>query len=442
MSYRDLSGYYDAFSVIRDQMDRWQRLTVRLPIDEIQEASQALTRKMQMLTQPDLLASCDRIREAGEALTLNMLTQPEFLAARDRIQDTFAAYSSLADELHQAQRPYQLLEESLDRKALQVHADLSAMAAEVERQRSDLLSAAAVPRFEIVSETVLDHLKALHSALAEQARFGEIVAARRVEVEEFLRQSTAIDRLAQDTLATFDWRKLHAALGPVEELRKLTDDLSTAYQRLKDLAKNQVPSPLDLTIGSFPGIEIYAHMNLLRGLAWEGSTEPAEEEEPRRREEIAEESGGSLLGLLSTHRPDLLHMRRGAGEAVASGNPDRVRQYCASMRQLLLELLRTAAPDTEIRKWTTDPRHYQELNPKNQPTWRARIEYLCNRADRRRYTHFVVRDAASALGVYRRLNKGVHAINAGFSSRQVTDLQIRSDNLILFVLLISIETRH
>lgn len=92
-----------------------------------------------------------------------------------------------------------------------------------------------------------------------------------------------------------------------------------------------------------------------------------------------------------------------------------------------------------MRAWTRDPEHFWGGNPNNEPTWKARILYLCHKASRADYGHFVLTDVRAAWSVYELLNKGVHAIRADFTQREILDLQIRSDNLIFLALQLSIE---
>src|SRR5262249_27783855 len=126
---------------------------------------------------------------------------------------------------------------------------------------------------------------------------------------------------------------------------------------------------------------------------------------------------------------------------VSSSNPDHVRHYCVSQRQLLLELLSIAAPDSEIRRWTSSPEHFQQRKVSNQPTWRARILYVCSNADRGRYGNFAGSDAGSALEIYDRLNRGVHQSTPPLDQRGVTDLRVRANCLLLFIVMISVKPR-
>lgn len=293
------------------------------------------------------------------------------------------------------------------------------------------------------SEAVLERIRALgEPALEVSSRLQDIYAEQHAVADAFRDQYLALDRYIE-RLPTFDWERLAGALGPIDELHRVTADLAAAYSEIDAGLKAEWSSIFALGVEGLPGIELYAHLNLLSGLATgAGSAAPeadAEaEEEEAQQEEIAEEGYATLHGLLAAHRPELVEPWLGGKEGL-SARYDAVRKYCACQRLVLLELLTLAAPSSRVRAWSSNPEHFRNRDPKCEPTWRARILYLCDKASRADYGHFVLTDIRAAWSVYGLLNKGVHATRTGFTQRQVRDLQIRSDNLILMALMISIE---
>lgn len=164
-------------------------------------------------------------------------------------------------------------------------------------------------------------------------------------------------------------------------------------------------------------------------------------EESRSRDEINNRSKVNLQKLLAENYPELLNLWLGALEAL-SNRHDSVRKFCSSQRALLKQLLLKAAPNDAVKGWATDPKHVN-AGKGGAPTWHGRFAYLCDRATLgKKYTHFVMTDAKAALTVWKHLNEGEHRVPSRFTSRQLTDLQIRSNCLILMALMISIEPIH
>jgi hypothetical protein len=68
--------------------------------------------------------------------------------------------------------------------------------------------------------------------------------------------------------------------------------------------------------------------------------------------------------------------------------------------------------------------------------------YLTRSQASARFDLFVVKDVKVGLAIFDNLNKGTHQVNAGFSPRELTDLQIRADNLLLFLLEMTAEAEQ
>lgn len=375
----------------------------------------------------DLSATVDRM--ASVAAT--EWTAASAAATASIAADASATAASLREKLDAILPDYHTVSE-----AVREHARI------LDTQRQ-MLGTALLPDHFGASEAVLERIRALEEpALAVSSRLQDIYAEQHAVADALRDQYLALDRYIEHSLPALDWKRLTAAIGPIDAVRQATADLAAAYAEIDARLAAEWSSNFAFGVEGLPGIEMYAHLNLLRGLAsGAGSASPdvdTEDEEAQTQEQIAEESHAGLHGLLAANRPELLEPWLGAKEGL-SARHDAVRKYCACQRQVLLELLTLAAPTPRVRAWSSNPEHFRDRNPKNEPTWTARILYLCERASRADYGHFVLTDVRAARSVYDRLNRGVHATSAGFTRRQILDLQIRSDNLILLALRISIE---
>jgi len=392
VSYRDPFALNDALSAVRDHMERWDRLTRSSAIESALSASQEITRQIDTLTGRSLAA--------------------QVLEATASVQPVYEGFTAKMDML--------------------TGRSLAAQVAE---------TTAAVPRAyeDLTAKTdMLGDLTKPMDALGDQLTRTSALLPPAHELD----QISSLNRMIRGSLAEIEWNRLHEAFHFGDELARMTAELTAAYQ---ELAFQPHPSEALITLERLPAIELYAHATLLRSLGHSGAAAPAEAEEKeleesRIREEIDDGSRVTLQRLLAEHYPDLLDLWLGALEAL-SNRHDAVRKYCSSQRALLKRLLLNAAPNEAVKGWTNDQRYFSSRS-RRAPTWRGRLAYLCDRALLKGYTHFVVTDTQAARAVWERLNQGEHEMPSSLTPRQLTDLQIRSNCLILMALMISIERPH
>ena len=393
MSYRDLFALNDAASAVREHMERWDRLT------RSSYAPSALGLSQDLTWQVDSSAAHSLAAQAAEATATATrgyrdLTKMDTLMGRPLV-------AQAAEVVAGAGRDYEALTANIG---------------------------------------MGDDLRKLVDSVEDQGRktFALLSAGQE------LHRIASLDRLIRSSLADIDWNYLHGAFHFGDELARLTANLTTAY---RELTVEPLASEALFTLDRLPAVELYAHARLLRSLGRSGAPEPAqpgageeEAEDSRTRDEIQAGSRANLHRLLAEHRPDLLDLWLGAREALSNGH-DSVRKYCSSQRALLKQLLLKAAPDSAVRAWTADPQFFS-TRAGSAPSWRGRLAYLCATASVEGHTHFVLTDAEVALAVWKRLNQGEHEVPSRLTSRQVTDLQIRSNCLILMALTISIAQSH
>ena len=76
---------------------------------------------------------------------------------------------------------------------------------------------------------------------------------------------------------------------------------------------------------------------------------------------------------LSSIGPNLLELRRGAWAALASKNPDSLRQAAHSARELINQVLQQVAPDDEIK---AQPGYQPDPSSKSGVTRRMRLRFI------------------------------------------------------------------
>lgn len=211
------------------------------------------------------------------------------------------------------------------------------------------------------------------------------------------------------------------------------------------LALQPLPTDSLFSLDILPAIELYAHVNLLSGLGHSGAAAPAEtdeeeSEEPRIREEIDEGSQITLATLLADYDPDLLELWYAAAEGLTNESYAALK-FCSAQLELLRQILQKAAPDGAVRKWTTDPKYISQRDT-NLVTMPGRIAYVCDQACPSGYTHFSITDAEAAAKVWNLLNRGGKQVPGRLTRRQVVELRIRSNCLILMALQLVIEATN
>lgn len=146
--------------------------------------------------------------------------------------------------------------------------------------------------------------------------------------------------------------------------------------------------------------------------------------------EIREDIERSLEELLVDVNPEIKRLWLGAKEALSSTNPDRKRHVVVSLREMITHILHGIAPDAEVKKWTTNPSHYNE----GRPTRKARLLFACRDINHGPFKDFVNQDVESHIKFISLFQRGTHEININFTDQQIRMLIVRSEALARFLL--------
>jgi hypothetical protein len=149
--------------------------------------------------------------------------------------------------------------------------------------------------------------------------------------------------------------------------------------------------------------------------------------------EVEAETAESLDYFLAQLDPNLVTVLHGARQALTSTNPDRIRHFSASFRELLTHVLHMLAPDEEIRTWSTSPQDFA----KGRPTRKARLRYICRDINHEPFEEFVNKDIEAVLEFFQLFHRGTHTIAARFTNRQLKALHVRVESAMRFLIEIS-----
>jgi hypothetical protein len=245
--------------------------------------------------------------------------------------------------------------------------------------------------------------------------------------------------LAQSALARFDLNNIGRALQADDSLRsafrerfvEFTDSYASLFKSYEEPRTSILALPP--AVSELPTNEFFAGVDV--AIASAGSDIEDEEDDlgdDRRsvRREIAVETGDGLHALLVKLDPELVRMREGALRALASDNPDRVRHFTVSYRELLTHVLHRLSPDEALRAWSSSPNDYAN----GKPTRDARLRFITRGINHGPLTDFFKKDIAAMIAVFNLFNGGTHAVTSSHTEAQLLALKTKAELTLLFLL--------
>ncbi|MBE9118911.1 hypothetical protein IQ249_23770 [Lusitaniella coriacea LEGE 07157] len=161
-----------------------------------------------------------------------------------------------------------------------------------------------------------------------------------------------------------------------------------------------------------------------------------EEEIYKIEKDIQQETESILEELLARLDVKLVALLHGAMQSLESGNPDKVRHFSISLRELFTHVLHTLAPDDEVKSWSKSP----ELYDRGKPTRRARILYICHPLNHDQFSDFLKKDIDAVLEFLKLFQRGTHEIVPAYTNSQLKMMLIRMESALRFLLEIGRES--
>lgn len=283
-----------------------------------------------------------------------------------------------------------------------------------------------------ISQTWKDEMAPMRTLL-------DSIAASEIALGARLAQISEVTLLAQASLSTFPWEEVGSVLRITGELRASLSssylDFSRSYsqlfQSLEELPLGVLSFPP--VVSELPATEFFNASDLLKTISTEEPDRELPEQEERAREEILEETEGALETLLANLDGGLVELWHGANQALVSDNPDRIRHFTTSLRELFTHILHQLAPDDKVRAWSTAPGHFSD----GRPTRRARLLFVCKPVDHGPFHQFVDKDVAAVLEILDLFQRGTHEMTTPFSQAQLAALKVRMESAIRLMLELS-----
>ena len=208
---------------------------------------------------------------------------------------------------------------------------------------------------------------------------------------------------------------------------KLFDDYSRFYQSLKDSPSGIGTYPPFATIN--PMYEVIGVTNIYRSIIDPEIYDPDEETgfDIFRDDTVIFSLEGIDPKLINNFKGALLRLKESSKK-----NPERIRQYSATMRILLKELLKRVAPDHIIEKWDYDGKKYYK---KGVFDHRTRILFLCRFHPFYWLADFIEQDINEYVNCLKFLEKFDHMLIIDCENEKETmnEVHARSKNLLMLI---------
>jgi hypothetical protein len=250
---------------------------------------------------------------------------------------------------------------------------------------------------------------------------------------------SGISLLGENSLFKIDSKNIASLLSPTLTIRDsligrnldFVDSYKVLFQSLSDKSVNYLS--LAPAITTLPPIEFYQNNRFLETISI-----PIKESTAKARfnSELSAEAEDELEDLLNLLDPSLIKPWKGALAALNPRNPDAVRHFSISMRELLTTIIHKLSPDDKVKAWTNKAEHYHD----NRPTRRARLLYICRNDNLAPFNTFLEKDIDTLLACNDIFQEGTHAIDAPLSTHILRELRNRVGSSIRLLIRIWKET--
>ncbi|OKH42917.1 hypothetical protein NIES2101_31895 [Calothrix sp. HK-06] len=216
--------------------------------------------------------------------------------------------------------------------------------------------------------------------------------------------------------------------------------LSTAYSNLTAAREEIIVHKPESArvVSELPALEVLNSVEVLESVsAAESDAEVSQKE--LELEQTKESLKIEILGqqeefeqlLITAGWQDLVRMWQGANAVLNStNNPDYVRHFGTSLRELLTQVIQRLSPDKEIKKWTEDKNHFHN----GSPTRKARLLYISRSINHNNFSDFLEEDVDSTLELISSFNRATHAPTPPFSHTQLLTMQARLRAIVNFLI--------
>jgi hypothetical protein len=312
---------------------------------------------------------------------------------------------------------------------------LNSPALEAARAANLAISKLSVsPQIELLSKELGRASELWKTQLAPISIATELIATSFLGIQSQVARMSEISLLAERSLANIDFAKIGGLANIAQQiqdsLRATHFSFSDSYSKLFKSLEDSRLSILSVApvVTSLPPIEFYFGNRFIEAIT---SSECEDSEEDQSiSSDLQKETRDDIESLLSRLDESLIRLWHGATQAVAPDNPDAIRHYSISLRELLTHIIHRLAPDDQVRAWSSAA----ELYHNGRPTRRARLLFLCRGINHGPFSQFLQKDIDSTLACVDLFQEGTHAIEPQLSTTQLDLLRIRTESSIRFLI--------
>jgi len=257
-------------------------------------------------------------------------------------------------------------------------------------------------------------------------------------LQSHLAEISKLSVLSQVAVSRLVWESLGDALDVQVPIRSVLQnsflDFTQSYSKLYKFWENQPSFILSLPpiVSKFPAVEFFNGVDVVDSITirYHEDTE-FQEEKLRIEKEIGDETEGRLEALLVKANAELIIPLRGARQSLDSANPDHIRHFATSLRELFTHVLHTLAPDDKIRAWSTASEHYDK---EGKPTRKARTLYICRTVNQEPFSTFIEKDIDAGLEFLQLFQRGIHEVVPNYTDVQLRVMLARMESLLRLLL--------
>ncbi len=243
----------------------------------------------------------------------------------------------------------------------------------------------------------------------------------------------------QNILSGIDWLHAGSGLGiDILDQSRMQESflgLSNSYSDL--FLKSEAVQPaivsLPKSVAAISSIEYFHNANLLSLATYIKPNLGYLPVEEHIVEEIHGNAHEELFAQLEKMNAGLKSMFQGAVYAFNSSNPDRVRHFSTSLRELFTHVLHELSPDDEIHRWSKSKDDFDN----GKPTKRARLLYICREINQDRFEKFLNADVKALLEFLNLFQSGTHSIQPGYTNKQMKAMLMRMESTLRFLIEVS-----